>query len=371
MNQYDPIKLGYWLCDGLRFPSKHLAAVHASRCGSDYGFVFNDEVLSFLDWRQEPDIDIHDLYRARAQQLRSQYDHIIVFFSGGADSTTVLDTFLRNDIPVDEVISWGAWNHRISKRHHILNSEIFQAGGDLINQCLAKNIKFTHENYLDYMHLVYQSDGWTEQSDWRLTPESEFRRRLFYHRPATQQILDQGKSVALIFGRDKARVICQDGSLYWSALDCTMGQDLYPEIFDPGFNGPSTEWFFSTPDLPEIMIKQSHMISRWYRERFTAVEIQSLLNPATLDPHYHQRTNLAVYPESWKAENFTVGKGASDCFVPLYHKGSWFFDSLKDSRQYKIWRDGVAGIYDAIDARFISNRNLQGKFSTLIEIMSL
>lgn len=371
MNRHHPDNLGYWLCDGLKFPSKHLAAMHASNYDVDYSFVFNDAILSLCDWSQEPNISVHDLYRARAEQLRSQYDHIIVFFSGGADSGTVLDTFLKNNIHVDEVVSWGAWNHRISKQSHALNSEIFQAGSQLIEQCLAQGIRFTHENYLDYMDMVYQSDDWIHKSDWRMTPESDFRRHLLYHRSAVQKILDQGKSVALIFGRDKSRVIYHEGSLFWAALDVTMGQDLYPEIFDPEFNGPSTEWFFSTPDFPEIMIKQSHLIAQWYRSRFTVTEIESLLHPATFDQNYDQRINLAIYPATWNPDTFSVGKGFANTFVPFYHKSSWFFDTLNDVQQHRIWRQGVSDVYNSIDPRFILRANLVGKFCRKQKIISL
>jgi hypothetical protein len=36
---------------------------------------------------------------------------------------------------------------------------------------------------------------------------------------------------------------------------------------DPEYTNIHTEFFYWTPDLPEIVIKQSHMIRRWFESK--------------------------------------------------------------------------------------------------------
>jgi hypothetical protein len=44
------------------------------------------------------------LLEQRARQLRDQYKYIRFFYSGGADSHTVLLTFLKLQLPIEEIV---------------------------------------------------------------------------------------------------------------------------------------------------------------------------------------------------------------------------------------------------------------------------
>jgi hypothetical protein len=63
------------------------------------------KVYDMFEWHKEPSETYHTLKKHRALQLRDMYDHIILYHSGGSDSTTVLNSFLNNNIQIDEVVT--------------------------------------------------------------------------------------------------------------------------------------------------------------------------------------------------------------------------------------------------------------------------
>ena len=68
-------------------------------------FHFGDSIFSKIDWSKSlDDISIDSLYKLRATQLREKYDYLAVAFSGGSDSTQILQTFLKNNIFIDEIV---------------------------------------------------------------------------------------------------------------------------------------------------------------------------------------------------------------------------------------------------------------------------
>ena len=71
----------------------------------DIVFNFNHDVFGRLDWSQEPPGSIFDLYRERAQQLRDQFDYLVLMYTGGSDSREALQAFLDNNIHLDEVVT--------------------------------------------------------------------------------------------------------------------------------------------------------------------------------------------------------------------------------------------------------------------------
>jgi hypothetical protein len=50
------------------------------------------------------DIPLTELYKIRAQQLRDNYDYLVLCYSGGVDSHNILHSFIKNNIKVDEIV---------------------------------------------------------------------------------------------------------------------------------------------------------------------------------------------------------------------------------------------------------------------------
>ena len=67
-------------------------------------FHWFDDAFARLNVAVEP-LQTHDeLCRQRAQELRDTYRYLRLWFSGGADSQTALDSFINNNIHLDEII---------------------------------------------------------------------------------------------------------------------------------------------------------------------------------------------------------------------------------------------------------------------------
>lgn len=69
-------------------------------------FIVSDNFINH-SWDKEPEESWNTLKKQRAQQLRDSYDYIIVYFSGGSDSITVVNSFLDNNLLIDEIVING------------------------------------------------------------------------------------------------------------------------------------------------------------------------------------------------------------------------------------------------------------------------
>ena len=95
----------YWEYAGTRYKHKYQAIQASGKQFKDIKFtMFTDDSFNKLDWTIEPAQSLKSLMLTRALQLRETYKYIKFFFSGGADSTTVLNVFLDNNIPIDEIV---------------------------------------------------------------------------------------------------------------------------------------------------------------------------------------------------------------------------------------------------------------------------
>ena len=93
-----PDRFGYYTVGTFKTYSKLMAILEHEKTGVHPQWHFNDEEFSAHDWKQEPQESLVELYRRRAQQIRDRYDYLVLFYSGGADSTNILQTFINNDI---------------------------------------------------------------------------------------------------------------------------------------------------------------------------------------------------------------------------------------------------------------------------------
>ena len=108
-------KFGYYTVGDFRSYSKFEAASVHEKTSKPLLWNFNRVTYDCYDWTQEPPESLNELYRIRAQQIREKYDYLVLWFSGGADSTNVLDAFLKNNIKLDDVATYV--NYEIGRAH--------------------------------------------------------------------------------------------------------------------------------------------------------------------------------------------------------------------------------------------------------------
>ena len=127
----------YYVVGNFATPSKF----EALQKSGNIKFHFHDEVFSQQDWTVEPTESLDDLYRQRAEQLRSQYEYLILGFSGGADSTTIFDAFVKNNIHLDEVVMFHTYSGE-NDRNSFYNFETFNVAIPYVEKHLKdKNTK--------------------------------------------------------------------------------------------------------------------------------------------------------------------------------------------------------------------------------------
>ena len=110
MNQYLYHNKGIYHCNNKSFFNKLEAILECNANPHSYvEWDYHETVFKQAQWSHEPPVLLEELYKQRALQLREAYDHVVVFFSGGVDSWYILNAFVKNNIQVDEIYMFGAF----------------------------------------------------------------------------------------------------------------------------------------------------------------------------------------------------------------------------------------------------------------------
>lgn len=260
---------GFYRVGDLKFYSKMEAIEMQEKTGIHLHWDFNERVYQSVDWKVEPSKTLDELYKIRAQQIREQYDYVVLWYSSGADSDCVLHAFLDNDIPLNEVASFVDYNGSNSKTN-IFNSEIF-------NIAMPK-IERYQEKYPDLKHRVIDVcqpiiDLFSDPSfkfDWKysqnsiFSPNSTIRSRLRHTVNDWKTLIDKGKKVCFVWGTDKPRISIDKGKYCFRFIDIVDNAMNPIQQISP-VPGEFDEFFFWSPDLPELVIKQAHVVKRYLK----------------------------------------------------------------------------------------------------------
>ncbi len=306
---------------------------------NDVKFHFHDDVFSQQDWTTEPPEPLEELYRQRAEQLRNQYDYLILGFSGGADSTAIFDAFVKNNIHLDEVIMF----HTLAgedDRNSFYNFETFNVAMPYVEKHLKdKTTKITvidQTKYtFDYWNIVNKFD-FVHYNNYNFSPNNLARQYAKAHLP----IFDESKSVAYITGIDKPCIVYNDGDTYFHFTDCIDTTVSYM-YHDKGKTKHIDEFFFWTPNFPKIVIKQSHVLKK-FLDRLDPNTLklfvsQKLMyeqhgeNTIVKNQKFYRMTNelmiRLIYP-SWDINTPSVGK--SNTGFIYSQRDSWFFKTGRE-----------------------------------------
>jgi hypothetical protein len=349
-------KLGCYRVGDLCTHSKLEAIELHTKTGIHPHWDFNEAVFSSYNWTVEPAKPILELYKERAQQLRDQYDYIVLMYSGGADSTTVLESFVNNDIKIDEVASYINYNATGDKENW-LNSEIFNVSVPTIDRIKESHpyIKYRMIDLTELTVDTFKKDStkfdWIYSVNMFLNPNAASREDLPLKIKEWADIIHSGKKLCVLWALDKPRVLHQNGQYVFSFIDFIDNGPTVKSI--AGLQPYTDELFYWTPDKPEILIKQGHLIKN-YLSRYDVTTLP-FVSTAKSDLAFREvngkkywlsnhGVHQLIYPQ-WDIDTFTVGKPNSIVFTP---RDTWFYNIEKENDIKKNWKTGLDKLWATV-----------------------
>ena len=360
-------KLGYYLVNNEIYYNKFHALITGSKNKQLVRWFFNEDTFIKFPWSVEPSESIRELYRQRAQQLREQYDYIRVEASGGADSTTVIFSFLLNGIHLDEVVfrypkngEKNVTGDATDLRCENTLSEWEFAARPLLNWVATNypSVKITVHDYTENFTGL-NDESWIFQTRHYLQPGHAVKHRLagtIEH----QRLLDQNLKMCVLWGVDKPRVCIKDGKFFLYFID---GQGNHNNQVVDEYNNATNEFFYWSPDACKLLAKQAHLIKQWF-ELPEHHNMQSVLhwpnsnfNNRTI---YEQVVKAVIYPD-YDLNTFQTFKPTNNIWNEMDY---WFHHNYQGTEQYKIWNAGINYLLDNIDEQYIGYT--QGKPTDIV-----
>ena len=365
--------LGHYIVDGKVFNDKIQAILYANENKRHIDYNFFKEVFGVLNWDDEPESTLDELYKIRAQQLRDKYDYLIAFCSGGADSCQMALSFLKNGIHLDEIYAaaplTGLKNFQADyKNNHATNivSETFYAQMPFLEEVRSKypNVKITVNDYFEDM-LEYKEDDWLfRSSDWmHPTTVARYSLEKFDH---IKKLVDKGKRVAALYGNNKPHVAIENNKFI-----CAI-EDLSLNVARPAFlsHDVALEPFFTTPDLPLLLIKQAWAVRKWSLEpnqdlRISMLKFKSDFRKGAVPRWNNQVWNNGLYeraivPVIYPSLNYNYFQALKPSYQILADMDSWFYDLHKNTKTYKMIVSDVSNFLKSVDERYFKNAAKSG-----------
>ena len=268
-------KFGWYEVNGRRYLHKITAGQTVDQQWDQVKFNFNDEVFDSYDWTKEPEpsVPLTEFYRRRAQRLRDKYEYLVLMYSGGPDSQNVLDSFVDNDIFIDEIVNVNSYDRTRVTDRTVHNADwIFNAKPVLDrlvhNGSLRSRITVIDEIELgkqclrdlelrgDY-ELAFDANGWTSQV--------LFKGTWVKYVPHLWQMILDGKKLGVIIASEKPRLLIDQKDRYftsWFDLSLVtkhlaLSEDVVLRNLD------FDEQFYCDPSCMDLMAKQLHVLKNF------------------------------------------------------------------------------------------------------------
>ena len=213
-----------------------------------------------VDWDHEPSKELSEYFFIRCQQLRDKYDYLVLYFSGGADSETMLQSFIKAKIPVDEIVFT---NFNISGNNPCKQLVLAEKTLKIYSQrylgdkTKINKVTLNDKNFQYFLNNVdWANSSWAGTiSNFTKMPTTIYKKLNF-----KVDARESGK-VGHIFGESKPHIIKREGK-YFALWDVPLSTSQW-----------ATEWFYTSLDLPELHVKQCHIIKNWFQKNQPDVEL--------------------------------------------------------------------------------------------------
>jgi hypothetical protein len=341
-----------WQVGDTFFDNKWDAIQYATDNPQAYKAYCNDSTWNNVDWTIEPDQDMQQLQKNHAEYLRNKYKTLALFFSGGVDSSTILDTFIDNKIPLDYICVWYVNEHTASynKDVHLAMQYLEQ------NKSKLMGAKIIYGKKLD----IFEGNSiYNFKKDIR-----DIHNTLRIHHCGHQENLELRRP-------DIYREIEEDGCIISGANKPYVYKDqkgFYAQHIDrddENWGQPLLEMFWLGKD-PTLQIKQCHLAKQWLKKHnlSNANEIYKSNDTAkfwSLNKSFG-RTSIDKFFH-WKG---AFGDMIDDKYFSQGYNKNWGISY--DANYFKEWQH-TESYYnlilelDKIDKKFVENYWSHGWFA--------
>lgn len=331
---------GYYVVGKKIFRNKMYAMQEATRqrLGPlDIKWIFNNDIYDAMDWKVPLGISLNELYRLRAQQLRDKYSYLVLAFSGGGDSTNMLNAFINNNIHLDEVVvHWprqstagrytpnlstdatnysSEWDYLVEPKLKTLATVAPRTKITILDNLHDLAVEEPHENIVE-LSIRHTWNGIKRYQAWDdllLARQAQFKNLAFIMGQAPPQITRIKKHVFVLFSE--------------------MQTHSYMSDYTHKGLQRNVEFFYFTPDMPEITREQAHAVLAELRANPKSVNNipQSFIqnNQPEQEPwprrnreNYRRWLKSVIYP-SYNSNLLQVDKMEDAIHAPEWF--SWFY----------------------------------------------
>lgn len=360
--------LGYYKVGNKIFEEKLEAILYSGSNKEDVTWHFNSEVYNKIDWTTEPDLSLDDFYRIRAQQIRDEYDYVILLCSGGGDSTNVAYSFLRNSIKVDEIIASAPISGL--NRYKIISNDN-SAGNTMSETMLAQlplmgqihsefpDVKITINDYFDSL-LNYSTDDWILRCGEWIHPTSASRYDL-ENLTHVKDLAEAGKRIAIVYGIDKP-LLCYDKGDKIGVILSDLAVNVQRPPFKNKYPNVENVLFYFSPSLPLMQVKQAHVLARWIHmnqaeSKFARSKIYD--KRKTMHSFLEFRVNLSIYeraiiPCIYPKTHRKVFQGHKPTRMFLGEHDDWFYNLYYDTNIYQLIESDFRNFIKTIDPKHLN-----------------
>lgn len=248
-----------------KFQAAHYAAGHSL----DMHFDLHESAFDQVNWMQEPETSWDTLLDIRARQIAAKNKPIVFYFSGGTDSLTIYKVFERNNIHVD-LVWMRAWEFGIEKASQVPVIDLMH------NNFYDKTTRIVIQNGDELMaQRSYTNDDWIWEQGMR------------HQYGIVGGDKNSNDEIAKMLGVDDFVAIIgfEKPRLHFTATGVYSYQD--DENYVRPMADPRFDCFFINPDLPELHVKQSHMMLNYVRTKQPDTQKQMIYNDFHVASKFH------------------------------------------------------------------------------------
>lgn len=349
---------------GQRFiKNKTEALIEASKTNQFPSWHFNEDIFGSKDWTIPIEKSLEQLYKDRCLQLREHYDYLILNFSGGADSSNILETFLKFNIKLDEIFVY--WPIESTKNIYKPN-KIDKSCSNILSEWdyrikpileyVSKNFPKIKINVKDYSNII---DAELDEKTFLLSGHHVnigFFPRQTVNSTAGGHLKDN-KKFAVIVGNDKPQLCIKDKKIYAYFIDALTSTSMNP-IHE---TNRQMEYFYWSPDMPDLAIKGAQTLAKKIRDLSVIHDLFTLGKKRTpIEKTLVDKLIVSCIYPNWNPENFQVQK-TQNIFSCEYD--TWLLKKYKNERFVNSWKNFLNSAINVIDKKYFNYDSAGEKIS--------